>query len=391
MRPLYALLVIAAAFAIAAPSALATNYFQAGGYPAEITGAATESQSFGAESLSVKCAATSFTGALIEPLEEVEVSPTYAECTGGGTAATVSMEGCTYALKANSTAVDLACPSGKAVKIVGIVGNCEVQISAQTGIATTEYSVSGSEPENLALKFNLSGIKYKKTKDGFLCPLSGTGEATNGTLTGAVLLKGMKGGLEVGMQRKPAAPTKLCKQDKATCPANDEHKKDTLIEGASANVEFVLTGTEVISCGAAEVSGKTKEDVGNFRLQTTWAATFDSCTWAGKIGNGTQCTVAVTPSATVDILAIGGRNGDWRLGKTQLAIACNLAGFKWCLYEAAGAKLELRGGKEEKATAVVDRLFQFVAGEPGVFQCITQATWKGTYKISSPQEFYVTN
>jgi hypothetical protein len=390
IKSLYPLAITFALFAVFAPSAAATDYFQAGAYPAAITGSATEAQTFGMEGLSVKCNGASLEGALSEPAESIEVSAAYSECIGAGIAATVSMEGCKYRLYANTSNVDLVCPSEKTVKIIAVTGNCEVQVSAQTGVAKAEYSASG---ENLSLKFNLSGVKYKKAKDGFLCPLSGTGEATNGTLSGTVLLKGWKAGVEVGMQRKAAAATKLCKEDKNPCPAGQEHKTNTVLKGSSANVEFILSGTEVIACELSEISGKTKEDAGNHRLQTTWDnAVFGTCVWTGPQGKGNACTITLTPGATVDILAIGGKNGDWRLGDSQLLLACDVTLYKACLYKATGAKLELRGDKEGKATAVADRLFEFVSSTEKPNQsCFKQTTWKGTYELSTPTEFYVTN
>lgn len=392
-KPLCVLLGACVMLMVAVPPAVATDYFQSDEYPAEITGSATEAQAFAAEGLSIQCTVASFGGSLPEPLEKIEVSASYSGCTSLGIAATVSMEGCKWALYANATTVDIVCPSEKAIEIVAAGGACEVLVGAQTGVSKAEYSASGSEPENLSVNFNLSGVKYVKTKDVFPCLLMGTGEGNNGTLSGTDLFKGWKNEAEVGFQRKPGKPTKLCKEDKNPCPAMQEHKMDTLLKGSSENVEFVLAGDDVISCGPAEISGKTKADVGNPLLQTTWNnAVFGTCLWTGtKGGKGTGCTVGLSPSATVDILRIGGKNGDWRLGTSQLVLACNRDGYRSCVYKGEGAKLELRGGKEGNAAAVVDRLFGFISSGEELPFCFKQATWKGTYEMSSPQEFYVTN
>ena len=63
-------------------------------------------------------------------------------------------------------------------------GTCEVDIPAQSGIAGLELEL---ETLSLAINFKFSaGLTLTVTKDGFLCPFSGTGTKSgswNGSLT----------------------------------------------------------------------------------------------------------------------------------------------------------------------------------------------------------------
>lgn len=197
-KALGAVLAASAALLAVAPSALAVEAFQAGKYTAQLSGQQTGEHVFTAEGgLTVKCKVATFTSELTELKTELELAPTYSECTAGGVAATVSAEGCKYRGDANATDLDVVCPAGKAIKIVS--ANCELQVGSQNGLKTVEYTVNDVAPyPTVTANANLTAIKYNKTKDGFLCPFSGTGEKTDGTMSGETLFKGSKASEEVG-------------------------------------------------------------------------------------------------------------------------------------------------------------------------------------------------
>jgi hypothetical protein len=130
------------------------------------------------------------------------VEPTYGThaplgntCTAFGQPATITTTGCHYLLHTATktpagtgwhVVTDLTCEAGKAIKIV--TGTCEVTVSPQTGLATSEVTNSGSaSPEtamDLLLHTNITGIKYTVVKDNIGCPLSGTGSFSKGDYTG---------------------------------------------------------------------------------------------------------------------------------------------------------------------------------------------------------------
>jgi hypothetical protein len=146
---------------------------------------------------SVNCKAMTLTGtkALEAVKEELRVHPEYKECTAFGAAATVTTTNCDYLFHIGAataggwhTTTDVVCSGGSTIKVVS--GNCEVTISGQTGLTTSELTNSGTEAEmDLLLHTAITGIHYTVVKDGTGCPLSGTGEFSQGDYTGTSTIK----------------------------------------------------------------------------------------------------------------------------------------------------------------------------------------------------------
>ena len=151
--------------------------FTANSYPTTGTATSSLNDDFNTEAGSVECSAH-FQGTLNEASTTFTVTPTYYNCQAFGfSTATVSMNGCDYVFhrqSETSSIVTLSCPAGKSVVIA--TGNCELQIGSQL-IAYTETANSGNRVLSL---FHGSLFSYTVTKDGFLCPFSGTGVKSNG-------------------------------------------------------------------------------------------------------------------------------------------------------------------------------------------------------------------
>ena len=64
------------------------------------------------------------------------------------------------------------------IGIVITAGNCEVDVGTQTGLGSVALTNNGNHIDAQA---DVTGITGNVTKDGFLCPLSGTGHKTGGT------------------------------------------------------------------------------------------------------------------------------------------------------------------------------------------------------------------
>jgi pimeloyl-ACP methyl ester carboxylesterase len=185
------MVVIVAALSMAAPAA-ASKAFMAGEYTAEVSGQQSGEHVFTAEAgITVKCKAATLKGELAEAKTEVELAPTYGECTASGVAATVVTEGCKYRLDANANDIDVVCESGK--KITVTAGTCELQIGSQNGLKSIEYANSAALPSTITGTASITKIKYTKTKDGIFCPFNGTGEKEDGGLTGQTVAKALKG------------------------------------------------------------------------------------------------------------------------------------------------------------------------------------------------------
>jgi hypothetical protein len=166
------------------------HVFDASAYPAEFkTPAAAKNHVLTIENgLTVKCESATFAGSetYSELQREIKLLPTYSSCTAFGLAATVNMEGCGFKVNADTGALSIECPTGKVVKITA--GTCEVQIGSQENLKTISYANSESSPATVSVEVHLTSVKYNKTKDGFLCPLAGTGELANGAYDGAFSL-----------------------------------------------------------------------------------------------------------------------------------------------------------------------------------------------------------
>jgi hypothetical protein len=146
---------------------------------------------------SVKCTTAKFTGTepVIAVEGELQVHPVFEGCTAFGSAATITTTNCDYLLTIGAATAggwhvttDVVCSAGSAIKIVA--GNCEVTIGSQVGLTTSEVENSGTEENmDMLLHTNIGGIHYTVAKDGTGCPLSGTGNFSQGDYTGTTTVK----------------------------------------------------------------------------------------------------------------------------------------------------------------------------------------------------------
>jgi hypothetical protein len=359
-------------------------YFQATEYPAEVKAEREgEVHIFTAEGgISVKCETDTFSAELPEPLETLEVAPKYEKCTALGSAATVAMEGCKYRLDANAADVDIVCPAGKAIKVVA--GTCEVQISSQNGVEKDEYVNHEASPETISVNFKAEKMKYNKTKDGFLCPLSGLGEKSDGTYAGNFLAKAYAGG-QVGFFQKGGVPTKLCAEAADKCPEGQTYSS-TGFKGSTMVGELILhyqDSNSVIECSQYKLYGSTAVPEGAPQLPTSVnAADFETCSFTA--GSKGSCNVKTSLSGGA-LLAIGNhKDGRWQFGPTTFTIsACDDPHLSKCEYQEIRPAFTLRGGNSEApATIEVNRDFLFLKANMGD-SCGKSVTWKVTYVIGN--------
>ena len=192
-------IVLVAAFQPATAGAAAEDEFQADYYPASLSGQQEGAHVLGADGLSVSCKTVTLNGELSTAKKEVEVTPSYTECTALGLPATVAMEGCKFRLDAGGGDMDVVCAAGKSIKVTALEKACEATIGSQNGISGLEYSGNAGPPATVTTKASLKTVKYSKVKDGAFCPFSGIGEKENGTLTGQSLLKAFSAGPQIDM------------------------------------------------------------------------------------------------------------------------------------------------------------------------------------------------
>jgi hypothetical protein len=166
------------------------SQWHAASYPATVTTENNPSNThvwnFGG--VAIKCTGTTVHGSMASATPTFTFSVNFASCTGPFS---VSFSFAPCDLEANlgatdsgryKTSLDIVCAS----TYINIrFGTCEVQIPSQNGLASAYVkNASESESYDVLMEAEISGLLYKVTSDGFLCPLSGTGEKTNGTYTG---------------------------------------------------------------------------------------------------------------------------------------------------------------------------------------------------------------
>jgi hypothetical protein len=145
------------------------------------------------------CKKANFTGTagVTEGATSMTVHPVYSECTIFGGPVTITTTGCDYLLKTGTptatagwhATTDIVCAAGSVIKIAS--GNCEIQVGAQTGLATSEVTNSGGggTAMDLLIHTKITGLVYNVTKDPIGCFLKGTGVKSKGDYTGTTTVK----------------------------------------------------------------------------------------------------------------------------------------------------------------------------------------------------------
>lgn len=119
-----------------------------------------------------------------------ELTPTFTVCKAFGfEPATVNPEKCKfkYNLKEKTaehvfrSEMDVVCPPGESIKISS--GTCKVEITAQTGLKNAKWIDDTTAPSDLTLNYEITGMAYTVTADGFQCPFGGTGAKKDGEYT----------------------------------------------------------------------------------------------------------------------------------------------------------------------------------------------------------------
>jgi len=182
--------------AVAAGAAQATPAFTAGAYPATAEGASLD-MVIGTEGGPMECESTSFDGTLNGASSTLVLRPFYSRCViwGGFISYTINNQECNYVLHATEKQgadqygahFGISCPAGG---ILWSAGTCTVEFPPQEGLTTVQVDDDTGAPNRITPAFEVTGLKYNVTKDGFACPFKGTGTKTDGTITsGAFSLK----------------------------------------------------------------------------------------------------------------------------------------------------------------------------------------------------------
>ena len=196
-------LALVAVFAMSAvvASAASASTFHAAKYPVTLSGSQSSTHVFSASGTSVSCEKATFAGEASADSSAVTIHPSYSGCTAFGfVGATVNTEECNYVFHSGATTneaeqiyagtTDITCPTGQSIKITA--STCALEVKAQTGLSSVSLDNNANGTETVGA--NVEKIANTVTKDGFLCPLKGTGNFTDGKYTGNTEVKGTNGG-----------------------------------------------------------------------------------------------------------------------------------------------------------------------------------------------------
>lgn len=208
-----ALAALALLGAVAAGQAQAAKGMSEGNVNVRLVGEQIGGTTFTLDGNKIECGTVKAetSGFVSSPASSLTVHPTYSECTAFGFVnATVNTTGCDFvetlgsevaADKFSGTA-ELKCSGANKITIVS--GTCEVQISGPQTFSTGLFGTNNTtaKPLDVVLDFAVK-VAVNKTKDGFLCPLAGTGAAT-AEYAGQTTGRGYaEGGAQVGVTFEP--------------------------------------------------------------------------------------------------------------------------------------------------------------------------------------------
>lgn len=195
--------VIALLVTLSASASADAAEFTSTSYPAKPHGANSQGALvLMTEAGSITCAST-YEGSLVAASSTMSIGAKYFLCTAFGfVGATVATNECNYRLHVNELlgetgtslgTFDVVCPSGKAIRVTA--STCEMEIGSQNGLSPVSF-ISFAGSGSITVKFengSIPGFAYTVTKDGFLCPFSGTGKKEGGRFTDSVWLNGIFG------------------------------------------------------------------------------------------------------------------------------------------------------------------------------------------------------
>ena len=190
-RAALTLLAVGSMLALSAGAAQAAPMFEAAKYPTAFKGA-SQGVEIGTEGGTIVCP-TTYEGNISAASSTLTGTrfTEYWSCSFFGFAMTVNNNGCTEQFVATERqAADqykgtytMNCPS--AAGLTYGASTCVVEFPSQSGVKALDLDVVTGSPNQVTLDFEVTGLTYNVTKDGFLCPFKGTGTKTDGTISGA--------------------------------------------------------------------------------------------------------------------------------------------------------------------------------------------------------------
>lgn len=177
------------------PAASADVFKTSSGGTATITGSQGVVNVFKTTAGSAECKKATYTGSFNSGSSELEVTPTYSECTCIGVACTIDTNGCRYRLllgAATAGSFMVSCPAGKSITLTNT--KCVIHISTQGNEFWMIYSNTGAgTTKEIGVSFQIvSTLAYTHTEGTGIGKCT-SGSSTSGGLTGTMTLTGEQG------------------------------------------------------------------------------------------------------------------------------------------------------------------------------------------------------
>jgi hypothetical protein len=164
-------------------------------------------EKFTIDGVATECKTSHFAGTVTNGSSTVVLNPSYTGCTLAGTGLTmhVKTNGCAFHYTLTEVAgttyrahTKITCPTAAPIQVEGTGTSCEYTLgpAANENLTTVDLTKDATD---LTIKPTISGITATVTKDGFLCPYSGTGVKTGGTYTstGYITLTPSSGSVQI--------------------------------------------------------------------------------------------------------------------------------------------------------------------------------------------------
>jgi hypothetical protein len=209
LRPLgLALVAVLARSALAASAAQAAPVFTTSAGTVNVHGTGENiGERFTIDGVSTECKTSHFTGTITNVSSTVTLNPTYTGCTLAGTGITIHVKpnGCAFHYTLTDVNVTtyrahtkLTCPTATPIQVEGTGTSCEYTLGPNGNENLTTVSLT-KDALDVTMKPEITGLTATVTKDGFLCPYSGTGVKTGGTYTatGYMTLTASSGSLQL--------------------------------------------------------------------------------------------------------------------------------------------------------------------------------------------------
>ncbi|HEX2391633.1 MAG TPA: hypothetical protein VHI77_01810 [Solirubrobacterales bacterium] len=175
-------------------SAAQAGEFEAGVYPATITGQNINGPHEITTELGVMGCAVNFEGELTEASEDLTLTPEFLNCVIAGNPVDVATNGCDFRINAGATlfmdmvegSLDVICPEGNAITFGITVGGgegCRMKVPEQLGLGEVTLK-NTTMAQDMDVVFNIEGMAYEL---GPNCPVAGA--FANGEYAGESTLR----------------------------------------------------------------------------------------------------------------------------------------------------------------------------------------------------------